>query len=309
MVRQNKGGVLYNEAYGRPSAVHIDPIEKKPLFHYLPGSTSLSLGTVGCTLNCKFCQNYDLSRGKDISSAEISPQKLVEVARRNRCASISFTYNEPTIQAEYIIDVGPLAAEANIGIVMVTNGYITKEGVRLLYRHVDAANVDLKAFSDEFYRKHCSGHLSPVLEALVEMKALGVHLEITTLLIPGLNTDLPSIKEEAVWILRNLGADTPVHFTAFHPDYKMLDRPRTSIETLLSARQCALDTGLRFVYLGNVYSDAANTYCPSCHAPLIERLWHDVRRFSLQGLKCQCGESIPIVMNPVRSARLKPFAH
>jgi pyruvate formate lyase activating enzyme len=304
VVRKNHGGVLFNEAYGRPSAVHIDPIEKKPLFHYLPGSASLSIGTVGCTLNCKFCQNYDLSRGKDIGGTTISPEKLVELARRNYCASISFTYNEPTIQAEYIIDTAPIAAKANIGIVMVTNGYITKEGVRLLYSHVDAANVDLKAFSDDFYRRYCSGHLSPVLDALVEMKALGVHLEITTLLIPELNTDLKMIKEESLWILHNLGADTPVHFTAFHPDYKMLDRPRTPLETLLSARKCALEAGLKFVYLGNVYSDGANTYCPSCHAPVIERSWHDVRRFSLDDSKCQCGQQIPIVTSPVRSARL-----
>ncbi len=303
MVRRNVGGRLVLQAWGRPASLHVDPIEKKPLFHYVPGSTSLSLGTIGCSLGCRFCQNWTLSRAREFEADGeplLPPERLVALARRHGSPSISFTYNEPTILAEYILDTAPIAHASGVGIVMVTNGYITREAARVLYPHVDAANVDLKAFSDDFYRKQCSGRLKPVLDALVEARAAGVHIEVTTLLIPGLNTDEAEVRAEAQWIRDNLGADTPLHFSAFHPDYRMLDRPRTPPETLRFARTVALEAGLRFVYEGNVASDGSHTYCPSCGRWLIRRSWFEVTadRLGPEG-RCACGESLPVVRTPV----------
>ncbi len=311
VVRRNVGGTLVLAAWGRPASVHVDPIEKKPLYHYLPGTTSLSLGTVGCSLACRFCQNWTLSRARDLGDTReepiLPPERLVALAMRHGSPSISFTYNEPSILAEYILDTAEIARPRGVGIVMVTNGYITREAARVLYPSVDAANVDLKAFSDEFYRKHCSGRLAPVLDALVEARAAGVHVEVTTLLIPGLNTDPDSIRAEAEWIRDHLGADTPLHFSAFHPDYRMTDRPRTPPETLRMARTTALQAGLKYVYEGNVQSDASHTLCPSCGRWLIRRSWFDVTadRLGPDG-RCACGEAIPVLREPVRDDRLNP---
>lgn len=304
VVRRNEGGRLVLAAWGQAQALHVDPIEKKPLYHYLPGSTSLSLGTIGCTLFCRFCQNWTLSRGRDLSGGTaLPPERLVALAQRYGSPSISFTYNEPTILAEYILDTAAIARPKNIGIVLVTNGYITKEAAKVLYAEVDAANVDLKAFSEDFYRKQTSGHLRPVLDSLVEARAAGVHIEITTLLIPGLNTSLQEIRQAAAWIRANLGEDTPLHFSAFHPDYKMLDRPRTPAETLHAAREEAMMAGLRFVYEGNIATDAAHTYCPSCGRWVIRRSWFEVIAERLEpGDRCSCGARIPIVRLPVREA-------
>lgn len=298
-VRHNEGGRLYNVAYGRPTALHIDPIEKKPLFHFLPGTPILSLGTAGCNMGCRFCQNWDLSRARAMheSSVELPPPALVQLAIERRCPSIAFTYNEPNILAEYVVDTAPLAHERGVKIVMVTNGYIAREAVRVVYDGVDAANVDLKAFTDMFYRKQTYSRLKPVLEALVEMKKMGVHLEITTLLIPGLNTDENEIRDECRWVVQNLGRDIPLHFTAFHPDYRMRDRPGTAPSTLKRAREIGMAEGLRFVYEGNVLSDGTNTYCPSCGKCLVERSWHQVTSFNLgPDLKCSCGERVPFVL-------------
>ena len=307
-VRENIGGTMYLTAYGRPDAVHVDPIEKKPLYHYLPGTTSLSIGTVGCSLACRFCQNWTLSRarGRDPErTVSLPPDRLVALARRHGSPSISFTYNEPTILAEYILDTAEVAHAAGVGIVMVTDGYITQEAARVLYPHVDAANVDLKAFTDEFYRKQCSGRLQPVLDALVEARAAGVHIEVTTLLIPGLNTDESEIRSEALWIRDHLGADTPLHFSAFHPDYRMLDRPRTPPAMLHHARQVALDAGLRYVYEGNIEAgEGWNTVCPSCGRVLIRRGWFEVVQDHLgPDGACDCGHKIPIIRRPVRPSR------
>ncbi len=311
MVRRNVGGTLVLAAWGRPTALHVDPIEKKPLFHYLPGSTSLSLGTVGCSLACRFCQNWTLSRGRETSGDLIlTPERLVALAMHHGSPSISFTYNEPTILAEYVLDTAEVARPRGIGIVLVTNGYITREAARVLYPHVDAANVDLKAFSDEFYRKQCSGRLTPVLDALVEARAAGVHVEVTTLLIPGLNTDAADLRAEAAWIRDHLGADTPLHFSAFHPDYRMMDRPRTPPETLRLARTVALEAGLKYVYEGNVESDGSHTLCPSCGRWLIRRSWFEVvaDRLGPDG-RCACGEPVAIVRDPVRADRVSRPPH
>jgi len=297
-VRHNHDGTLYNVAYGRPTAVHVDPVEKKPLFHFLPGTTILSLGSAGCNMACRFCQNWDLARADEVQrgAVDLPPDRVVELTLRSGCRSIAFTYNEPTILAEYVMDTAALARQAGLRTVMVTNGYITREAIPLVYRHVDAANVDIKAFDDVFYRKRASAHLQPVLGAIEFIRDQGVWIEITTLLIEGMNTKPDGIRAEVDWILEHLGPDVPLHFSAFHPDYRMLDRPRTSPASLAVARRIARDAGLRFVYEGNVHSDGGHTVCPGCGEVLIHRDWHNVSENRLTpDHRCpQCGESIPM---------------
>ena len=297
-VHQNHNGKMVNVAYGRPTAVAIDPIEKKPLFHFLPGTRILSIGTAGCNMACKFCQNWDISKAKadQVRSYHLPPEDVVALALHHGTPSIAYTYNEPIVFAEYVIDTSALAREKGLKSVMVTNGYITREALPHVFEFIDAANVDLKAFSDHFYRKYTLSALAPVLDTLVELRSMGIWIEVTTLLIPGLNTDPKEIREEARWIVKNLGDYTPVHFTAFHPDYKMLDRPPTPLNTLLRAREIAMEEGLKFVYVGNVFSDAANTYCPRCGRLLIRRSWHEVVEYNLRpDGRCACGEEIPII--------------
>lgn len=295
-VHQNQGGSMVNLAYGRPTAVAVDPVEKKPLFHFLPGTRILSIGTAGCNLGCKFCQNWDISKAHadQVRSFDLSPQGAVDMATAHGCPSIAYTYNEPIVFAEYLVDIAATARDANIKNVMVSNGYITREALPHVFENIDAANIDLKAFDDKFYRKYTLSQLRPVLDTLVRLKEMGIWLEVTTLLIPGLNTAPAMLKAESKWILENLGDSTPVHFTAFFPTYKMLDRPRTRPETLLNARKIALDAGIKYVYVGNVMSSAANTYCPVCRGLLIERSWHEVVKNNIgPGHQCKCGEKIP----------------
>lgn len=294
-VRVNRGGTLYALAYGKPSAIHVDPVEKKPLYHFLPGTDILSIGTIGCTLGCKFCQNYDLSRGDsfDIPKTYIPPERLVSLAKAYGCPSIAFTYNEPTVIAEYVMDVSEIARKEGIKSVMVTNTYITTSAVKEVYKYIDGANCDLKSFSDEFYRKMCYGKLTPVLDALVEIASMNVWIEVTNLLIPGLNDSEEEIKALSKWVKDNLGQHTPLHFSAFHPTYKLLDRQRTPPQTLHKARNIAMDVGLEFVYEGNIMSDGANTYCPNCKKLLIERSWHQVLSIRLDSeARCSCGRKI-----------------
>lgn len=299
-VRQNKDGKLWSLAYGKPTAVHIDPVEKKPLNHFLPGTSILSLGTAGCNMGCKFCQNWDMSKARvdQIHSMDVTPHSVVDLATKNHCPSIAFTYNEPTIFAEFAMDIARIAHEKGIYNVMVTNGYITEEALPLVYENIDGANVDLKAFSDDFYRKWTLSRIEPVLKSLVAMKRLGVWIEITTLLIPGLNDNPSEIKELSRWVKQNLGEEVPIHFTAFHPDYKLLDRPRTPFKTIRMAREIARSEGIKFVYEGNILSDGNNTYCPSCERVLIERVWHSISiRDLTDDNHCPCGEKIPF-FNP-----------
>jgi len=296
-VRLNENGRLWAITYGRPVAVHVDPIEKKPLYHFMPGSRILSLGMAGCNLSCAFCQNYDISQARpdDLPSTHLPPEDVVAAARRVGTPSIAFTYNEPTVSAEYVMDTAELAREAGIKIVMVTNGYVNAEVVPELYRHVDAANVDLKAFTEDFYRRHTGGALAPVLDALVAMKRAGCFLELTTLLIPGLNDSPAEVAKAAHWIVANLGEDTPLHLSAFHPDYKMLDRPPTPPATLAAARLAALEAGLHYVYEGNVRSEGSNTVCPACGAVVIRRVFNEVTAYELDANdRCKCGKVIPI---------------
>ncbi len=301
-VRQNHGGKLYSVAYGRPTGFGIDPIEKKPLNHFLPGTTILSFGTAGCNLGCKFCQNWNISKAHldDTNALNVNPEGVVKLALRYKTPSIAFTYNEPTIFGEYVIDISKLAHQNGMKTVMVTDGYITDEARKDIYQHIDGANVDLKAFTEKFYQKLTLSHLEPVLDTLVWLrKETNVWFEITTLLIPGENDSDEEINLMCDWILENLGDDVPVHFTAFHPDFKLRDKPPTPPSTLKRARNIALNKGLKFVYVGNVFDrEGQTTYCPQCKMKLIERDWHSVIVNRLKNGMCpNCNKIIPGVFN------------
>ncbi len=294
-IRKNVSGRLVSLAYAQPCALQIDPIEKKPLFHFLPGSRILSLGTAGCNMACKFCQNWEISKSREdqVRSQHLDPTGAVALAARDRCPAIAFTYNEPTIWAEYVIDIAVQARRHGIATVMVTNGYVTREALPDVYRDIDAANVDLKAFTNDFYRKVTLSEMAPVLETLKELKSRKVWVEITTLLIPGLNDDEPGIRALASWVLENMGEDQPLHFTAFHPDFRMTGLPPTPHATVHEARRIARETGLRYVYEGNVLcEEGGTTFCPGCGEAVITRSWHHVRLSRLDDGRCRCGTRI-----------------
>jgi pyruvate formate lyase activating enzyme len=278
-IRINQGGKLYSLGYGSPAALQIDPIEKKPLSHFLPGTRVFSMGTAGCNMGCFFCQNWDISKSRSdqVHSQHVPPEDVPRLALKYGCDSIAFTYNEPTIWGEYVIDICKEAKKYGLKTVMVTNGYVTYEAFHDIYDHVDAANVDLKAFTENFYGKITLTHLQPVLETLEWLKKeTKIWFEITNLMIPTLNDDPEETRKLSEWILTHLGPDVPLHFTAFHPDFKLQDKPRTPAATLDRARQIALDAGLHYVYEGNIYSDGANTYCAQCGKLLVHRSWHEV---------------------------------
>jgi pyruvate formate lyase activating enzyme len=284
--------------YGRSSGYCIDPIEKKPLNHFLPGTPVLSFGTAGCNLACKFCQNWDISKSREIDALndEASPEKIAYVAEKLSCKSIAFTYNDPVIFMEYAIAVSKACHQRNIKTVAVTAGYMNPEPRKEFYQYIDAANVDLKAFSEDFYVKITGGHLQPVLDTLIYLKKeTAVWFEITTLLIPEKNDSPQEIKAMCQWIANNLGVDVPLHFSAFHPDWKMRDIPNTPSETLLRARKIALEQGLQFVYTGNIHdTQSQSTYCPHCHQLVIERNWYVLGKYALsrQGDCLFCGKKI-----------------
>ena len=296
-IRVNEGGKLYSLGYASPAALQIDPIEKKPLNHFLPGTRVFPLGTAGCNMGCFFCQNWDISKSKSdqVRSTHIPPEDIVALAVSNGCPSIAFTYNEPTIWGEYVVDICLAAREAGVRTVMVTNGYVTREAFHDIYEHVDAANVDLKAFTENFYGRITLTHLQPVLEMLTWLKReTSVWFEITNLLIPTLNDDPQEIRRMADWIIEHLGPDVPLHFTAFHPDFKLQDKPRTPSGTLDAARRIALEAGIHYVYEGNIHSEAAHSYCPGCGKIVVRRSWHDVLEISLRDGACSsCGYAIP----------------
>ena len=284
-VRRNDGGHMVLTTYGRSSGFCIDPIEKKPLNHFHPGSAILSFGTAGCNLACKFCQNWDISKSRDTDRLldAASPDGIARAAAAYGAQSVAFTYNDPVIFAEYAIDTAAACHRLHIKTVAVTAGYIHPEPAREFYAAMDAANVDLKAFTDAFYVKLCGGHLKPVLDTLAYIHhGTQCWLEITTLLIPGHNDTPTEIAALARWIANELGPDVPLHFTAFHPDWKMVDIPSTPLATLRRARQQALDAGLHYVYTGNVRdSEGGTTFCPACHATLIERDGYNFRSYDL----------------------------
>jgi pyruvate formate lyase activating enzyme len=292
--RKNIDGNLIASTYAKITSMNVDPIEKKPLNHFLPGSASLSVGSAGCNLGCDFCQNWSISKNDiaDIHYSVIEPENLTDLALRQRCPSISYTYNEPTIFAEYVIDASRLAREKGVRNVMVTNGYVSKTAISQLYENIDAANVDLKAFDNDFYRKRCDARLQPVLDNLVQLNKSGIWIEITTLLIQGLNDSEKMIKEECKWIVQNLGQDVPVHFSAFHPDYRLLHIERTKAAALRRAKEIAIAEGIKYVYEGNVTGDGNNTYCPACGNILIRREWFDIAENNIVDSRCSCGEKI-----------------
>ncbi len=299
-VRKNVDNTLYTIVYGHPVAVHVDPIEKKPLYHFYPGSQIFSVGTVGCNLLCEFCQNWDIARAKpdDTQMHNISPEKIIDMAQKSNCIGIAFTYNEPTIFGEYVLDIATLAHQSGLKTVMVTNGYITPEAIDDIYPFIDAANIDLKSFSNEFYRQYCKGELQPVLDALQRIRDLGTFIEITMLIIPGKNDSDSELDHLTRWIVDNLGTDVPVHFSAFHPDYKMRQLSRTPKETLDKARKIAIRNGLRYVYEGNVLvGNEDNTYCYHCGRLLIERRSFSIIKNNLEGDICSCGSKIAVVQS------------
>jgi pyruvate formate lyase activating enzyme len=288
--------------YGRPTGFGLDPIEKKPLNHFLPGTSILSFGTAGCNLGCKFCQNWSISKAKldALDASYYSPEAVVALAVKQKTPSIAYTYNDPVIFGEYVIAVSALARDRGIKNVMVTAGYVDREARKEIFANIDAANVDLKAFSENFYFRQTASHLADVLDTLVWLKReTAVWVELTTLLIPGENDNPDEIRAMCEWIVANLGGDVPLHFTAFHPDYKMRDKERTPAATLLRARAIAYESGIQFCYVGNiVHQEGQMTRCPACHTALIERSWHDVISCRLNGNSCPtCGTTIPGVFS------------
>jgi pyruvate formate lyase activating enzyme len=298
-VRGVEAGQVRLYTYGRSSGFCVDPIEKKPLNHFLPGTSVLSFGTAGCNLACKFCQNWDMSKSREMDTLadRATPAMLAEAAQRLGCASVAYTYNDPVIFMEYAIDVAEACRERGIRSVAVTAGYMCAEPRVEFYRHMDAANVDLKAFTERFYRKVCGGELAPVLETLEYLrKETQVWFEITTLLIPDENDSDAEIDALTRWIVDRLGPDVPLHFTAFHPDWKMMDKPHTPPATLTRARTIALGNGLHYVYTGNVHDPAgSSTYCSACGTLLIERDWYELGRWQLdaEGGCLRCGLRVP----------------
>lgn len=284
-VRMRENDQMILTTYGRSSGFCIDPIEKKPLNHFYPGSSVLSFGTAGCNLACKFCQNWDVSKSKDMDKLmdQASPAAIAEAAKKYGCKSVAFTYNDPIIFAEYAMDVADACHASGIKTVAVTAGYMHDAPRRDFYAKIDAANVDLKAFTDDFYSKVTGSHLQPVLDTLRYLKhETDVWFEITTLLIPGQNDSDEELTVMCKWIHNSLGVDVPLHFSAFHPDYKMTDIPPTSPSTLVRARNIGLREGLQYVYTGNVHNQEGDTtFCPSCQAPLIVRDWYQIKQYRL----------------------------
>jgi pyruvate formate lyase activating enzyme len=284
-VRKAEGGRMVLTTYGRSSGFCIDPIEKKPLHHFYPGSSVFSFGTAGCNLACKFCQNWDISKSREMDTLmdAATPETIAEVAAREGCRSVAFTYNDPVIFAEYAMDAADACHALGIQTVAVTAGYMHDAARRDFYAKIDAANVDLKAFTDDYYFKLCGGRLQPVLDTLVYLKhETSVWFEITTLLIPDKNDSDAEIEALSKWIVRELGVDVPLHFSAFHPDYKMTDIPATPSVTLTRARQIARAEGIRYVYTGNVHDpEGGSTFCPACGRAVVMRDWYEIDAYHL----------------------------
>jgi len=301
-VRENRGGTLFTLIYNTVSSEAVDPIEKKPLYHFLPGTLSYSQGTIGCNFRCSHCQNWTIYQVEleQADIMEITPEESVARALALDCASISWTYNEPTIWHEFTYDSARLAHEAGLKTVYVTNGYITEDALRDISPYLDAFRVDIKAFNDEFYRETCRAHLQPVLDSSVVARELGMHIEVINLVIPGKNDDLKEIRDLIEWVHDNLGPQTPVHFTRFYPMYKMKDASPTPVATLEKAWQMAKDAGMEYPYVGNVAGhEYENTYCPRCGTLLIDRSGFQIAKNVItEDRKCpDCGYAIAVVMD------------
>jgi pyruvate formate lyase activating enzyme len=298
-VRENREGTLYSLVYGKLVAAHVDPIEKKPLYHFMPGSTSYSIATAGCNFQCDFCQNWQISqsvREGDIPGRRTGPEEVVQAAESHRCASISYTYTEPTIFFEYAHDCARLARDRGIRNVFVTNGYETPETVEKMTGLIDAANVDLKAFDDGFYRDRCKARLAPVKESIRLMRKAGIHLEVTTLLIPGYNDDPDELKRLTEF-LAGVSPDIPWHVSRYHPDYQFDHAAATPPEAIFRAIEIGREAGLCYLYAGNLPAgEHENTHCPKCNATVISRSGFSARITGLKGAACAaCGEQLPII--------------
>ncbi len=298
-VRENREGVLHTNVYGKVIARHVDPIEKKPLFHIYPGSLSYSIATVGCNFRCRFCQNADIAQmpfehdGR-VTGDSATPEEVVRAAAAANCRTIAYTYTEPTVYYEFAYETAKLAREAGLLNIFVSNGYMTAEALTMIGPYLDAANVDLKAFDDAFYNSYCGARLEPVKETLILMKSLGVFVEVTTLIIPGLNDGRQELESLAAFLVESVGPETPWHISRFHPTYRLTDRPITPVNSLLQAREIGLEAGLRYVYTGNVPGEASeSTFCHSCGKLLIERLGFSIRANAIENGKCpKCGKKI-----------------
>jgi len=296
-VRQNLDGMLYSHVYGKPIALHIDPIEKKPLYHFLPGSVSFSIATFGCNFRCSFCQNWDISQsrvsdGQAFGKEEVAPEKVVEAAIENGCKSISYTYTEPTIFFEYALDIARLAKEKGLYNNFVTNGFMTPQCLEVIKPFLDAANVDLKFFSDDSYKKICGGRLQPVLDSIKLMRALGIWVEVTTLVIPKENDSRQELRNIAEFIA-GVDKDIPWHISRFHPDYQLTKHSATAPETLENAAALGRQAGLKYIYLGNVWGTGNDTHCPHCRKLLIRREAFAVSENHIKGGRCAfCKEQI-----------------
>ncbi len=298
-VRQNRDGTLVSLVYGKVVARNVDPIEKKPLFHFYPGSLSYSIATVGCNFKCTFCQNADIAQmpadhpGAIIGNY-VTPDEIVSAAQGHNCRSIAYTYTEPTIYFEFAYDTARLAHEHGLLNLFVTNGYMTRDALDMIGPYLDAANVDLKAFNDAYYKTYCGARLAGVKETLIAMKSRGIFLEITTLVIPGLNDDPEELAGLAGFIAGSLGTDTPWHISRFHPTYKLTDRPATPVQTLMRAHEIGVRAGLKYVYTGNVPGgESENTFCYACGKVLIDRWGFNVSNYAIVNGKCKyCGAVI-----------------
>ena len=296
-VRENRGGTLYTLVYRQLISRNVDPVEKKPMFHFAPGSRSFSIATVGCNFRCDFCQNYEISQmprdENSITGQDVAPEEIVATAKKTGCKTIAYTYTEPTIYFEYAYDIAQKASQEGLKNIFVTNGYMTEEALRTLHPHLHGANVDLKAFREEFYQKRCAAKLDGVLRSLKVMKELGVWVEITTLIIPELNDSEEELRELAQFIA-SLGKEVPWHISRFHPTYKMLDRSPTSVLILERARKIGLEAGLRYVYTGNVPGDPGeDTFCSHCGQLLVDRLGFQILKYQIKEKKCpKCGSPV-----------------
>jgi len=293
--RKNQDGILYSFVYAAPCSVNIDPIEKKPLFHFLPGTKTYSIGTSGCNLRCKFCQNWQISQAMpdEVQFIDLPPEKIVEEAINNNCKAIAYTYTEPAVFYEYVLDTAKLARKKRLKNICVTNGFINQEPLKNLYKYIDAANVDLKGFTDHFYKNITGAWLNPVLETLKTIKKKKIWLEITNLIIPNLNDNLNIIKKMCEWIKKELGKDTPLHFSRFFPVYLMQDFPPTNENILLKAADIAKKAGLNYVYIGNIKTEKdEKTRCPKCSKIVIERDRFNITENKLKNGRCPCGKKI-----------------
>ena len=310
-MRENRQGKLYTHAYGELIAAHVDPIEKKPLYHFLPGTTSFSVATTGCNFKCGFCQNWQISQtsvrdGGLVEGYRMRPEDVVEAALERHCRSISYTYTEPTIFFEYAYDISRLARDAGLANIFVTNGFMTTEALKVIAPYLDAANVDLKSFREDFYRTVCKGRLGPVLESIRFMKQLGVWIEITTLIVPGMNDGEEELDNIALFIA-GIDPDIPWHVSRFHPDYRMMGTGATSLEGLRKALSSGKKAGLRYIYVGNVVGESAETLCPGCQNAVIRRRGFWLERNDLRDTQCpRCGTRIAGVFRERRAQTATP---